>query len=408
MSSAQEQPVTRRVIFVDDDLLILGKYRKAAIAENVPWQGEYVDNASRALSKMSQMHFDAAVIDLLMPAGDSVKLLQEIASKYPSTLRIAISDQEKRAALQMQAPAHQHLAKPFDFGLLQKSLQRAFEASDLLPEGKLKRMLGSIQGLPTPPAVYAEILRELQSSEPDMEKVGEIISNDLSLTAKLLQLVNSAFFGLPRAISSPIEAAMFLGTGTVKALVLSIQTFTHFPKPDIQLVNQDTLWQHSWRTGVFAKSICEAEKAGYEIIQDAFISALLHDVGKLLLAASFPDEYRTSLKLAKEAALPEWEAELQLYQATHGEVGGYLLGLWGLPPSITKAVGCHNRTEESPQAGVTPLIIVHAANLLAHNPDKEFVNLPERTRHFLESAGVASKYDDWRRVCLEVSNRKQA
>jgi HD-like signal output (HDOD) protein/CheY-like chemotaxis protein len=372
----------RRVIFIDDDLLLLGKYRKGLMTQNVPWQAEYVDSAARALSKMAQSSFDAAVVDLVMPATDTNKLLQEIASKYPSTLRVAVSDQEKRTALQMQAPAHQHLAKPFDLNLLQNSLERAFEAGELLPEGKLKQMLGSIQGLPTPPAVYAEVLRELQSPEPDMEKAGEIISQDLALTAKLLQLVNSAFFGLPRAISNPIEAAMFLGTGTLRALVLSIQTFTQFPKPDIKLVNQDNLWQHSWKTGVFAKSMCDAEKLSFDLTQDIFIAALLHDVGKLLLAGNFPDEYGAALKLAKEAGLAEWEAESQLYQATHAEVGGYLLGLWGLSASIINAVGFHHRPENYSEKAFSPVTIVHVADFLAHNTVTEFAKLPERTRNY--------------------------
>jgi putative nucleotidyltransferase with HDIG domain len=397
-----DQPVPRRVIFVDDDLLLLGKYRKAFIAQNVPWQAEYVDSAARALSKMSQISFDAAVVDLVMPATDTNKLLKEIATRYPSTLRIAVSDQEKRTALQMQAPAHQHLAKPFEPALLQTSLARAFEATDLLPNGKLKQMMGTIQGLPTPPAVYAEVLRELQSLEPNMEKAGEIIAKDLGLTTKLLQLVNSAFFGLPRAISNPIEAAMFLGTGTLKALVLSIQTFSQFPKPDVQLVNQDSLWQHSWKTGVFAKTICEKEKMTFEVTQDAFIAGLLHDIGKLLMASNFPDEYRSALKLAKDSSSPEWEAELKLYQATHAEVGAYLLGLWGLAPSIINTVGSHHRPLESSPKGFSPLTAVHIANLLAHNAAVDYAQLPEGTRLYLESLGVGSKYEGWRQVCLRT------
>ncbi|MDB6030324.1 MAG: Response regulator, CheY-like [Verrucomicrobiales bacterium] len=406
IASPVQEPVQRRVILVDDDLLLLGRYRKAFTAQNLPWHVEYADNAARALSKMHQSSFDAAVVDLLMPETDTHKLLQEIAAKYPSTLRIAVSDQEKRTALQLKAPAHQHLAKPFDFGLLHSSLQRAFEAGDLLPSGKLKQMLAGIQTLPTPPSVYTEVLRELQSPDPDMEKAGEIIGKDLALIAKLLQLVNSAFFGLPRTISSPVEAAMFLGTGTLKALVLSIQTFTQFAKPDLELINQENLWQHSWQTGVFAKSICETERADFELTQNTFIAALLHDIGKLLLAASFPDEYRAALNLAKAEALPEWEAELQLYQATHSEVGGYLLGLWGLAPSITSAVAYHHRPEIVSDRGLTPLLVVHAANLLAHNTAIEFAQLPDRTRNFFEGVGGESKYETWRQACLQASSRK--
>lgn len=408
MSACVETPHQRRVIFVDDDLLLLGKYRKAFMAQNAPWQVEYVDNGARALSKMAQSRFDAAVVDLVMPATDTNQLLQEIARKYPTTLRIAVSDQEKRSALQMQAPAHQHLAKPFDLATLQNSLERAFEAGDLLPEGKLKQMLAGVQSLPTPPTIYSEILSELQSPEPDMEKAGEIVRRDLSLTAKLLQLVNSAFFGLPRSISDPVEAAMFLGTGTLKALVLSIQTFTQFPKPDIHLVNQDNLWQHSWKTGVLAKRICETERVSFDFAQDAFISALLHDIGKLLLATNFAEEYRAALKLAKESGCPCWEAELQLYQATHGEVGAYLLGLWGLAPAITKAVACHHRPEVAKQPGFTPTIAIHAANILAHNPATEFANLPGSSRQQFESAGVAERFNIWRQVCSEAMEKAKA
>lgn len=401
MSSANPAS-QRKILFVDDDLLLLGSYRKAFMADDLEWQIDYVDSAARALTKMAQVAYDAVIVDLVMPVMDGGKLLREIAAKYPLAVRIAVSEQEKRAALQQQARAHQHLTKPCDLKLLKEALNRAFAASALLPEGAFKGKVAGLQNLPTPPAIYGELLMELNKPEPSMEKVGDIINKDLALSAKLLQMVNSAFFALPRAMSSPLEAAMFLGTHTVSSLVLSIQTFTQTGSIDPALLSTDRLWQHSWMSGVFARKICEIERQKFDFAEAAFIAALLHDVGKLVMALGFPEEFRAALELARDSHRELWEAEWELYQSTHAEIGGYLLGLWGLGPAISESVAFHHRPQAGPQPNFSPLTVVHVANLLANRVQLEFANLPTATQEYLTAIGCKDKFDGWQKTCQEA------
>src|SRR5262249_55199978 len=163
-------------------------------------------------------------------------------------------------------------------------------------------------------------------------RAGQIVAKDMGLTAKILQLVNSAFFGLGRPIAHPEEAAMFLGSETLKALVLSLGIFSQFQHLRLTEFNVESLWKHSWTVGVLSKRLCELETARRVTTDEAFISGLLHDVGKLVLAGNYPERLEQNLRIARQQAIPLWEQENRTWGAGHAELGGHLLGLWGLRP----------------------------------------------------------------------------
>src|SRR5262249_55529513 len=141
-----------------------------------------------------------------------------------------------------------------------------------------------VSSIPSLPAEYRQIMQELQSDEPSLEKVGKIIAKDIGMTAKVLQLINSAFFGLRGRISSPEQAVRLLGLDTISSLVLVISVFSQIQIEKIQGFELEKLWQHSFVVGRLAKEIAQNECKDRIMMGDAYTAGLLHGIGMLILA----------------------------------------------------------------------------------------------------------------------------
>ena len=199
-----------------------------------------------------------------------------------------------------------------------------------------------------------------------MECVGEIISRDIARTAKILQLVNSAFFGVAQPINNPVEAAIYLGLNTIHSLVLSAEFFSQYDQKNCRAFLLETLAQHSWLTGGLARRVAQEERQDIKIIEQCFLAGLLHDVGQLILASGLPEEYAGVLAKSRDQNLPVGEVEQEFFGATHAEVGAYLLALWGLSNPITEAVALHHQPARCATPEFSPAVAVHAANVFAH------------------------------------------
>ena len=402
-ASGPKLPVERNILLV----LSPGQEGQAWCAElqamQPKWRLEPVLDSASALRAVSHKQFDAAVVDLTGAESDRVRLLRQIMEHAPATLRIGLAPPPERGTVpQIDAPAHQLLAKPCNPKVLIAVLARAFATQNFLADETLKKLISSLQSLPVLPAVYTQLLAELQSPEPSLEKAGAIVVRDPGLSAKMLQLVNSAFFGLGRLVADPAEAAMFLGSETLKALVLSLQVFAQFKEFSSKDFSVEALWSHSWATGVLARRICAAEEVGQAASAEAFIAGLLHDFGKLVFATNFPEKFAATLQLVQREKVTMWEAECRIYDASHAEVGGYLLARWGLPSPVVEAVAFHHRPGSARLQAFGPLTAVHVANVLSKATQTAgargsvFVDT-----NYLRSLGLGPRLAVWQQLCSE-------
>jgi putative nucleotidyltransferase with HDIG domain len=215
---------------------------------------------------------------------------------------------------------------------------------------------------------------ELRSPEPSIQKVGQIIERDPSMTAKILQLSNSAFFGLRRSISKPADAVAYLGLDRIQILFLAMHAFSQFTPPVTSAFSIERLWEHSISTAALAKSIVREEEASTGIAEDAFTAGLLHDIGKLMLACRLTERHTEAMTLARMKAIPLWVAEQQVLSVSHAEIGAYLLGLWGLPDTIVEAAAYHHHPSDCPNNTFCALTALHAAD--CHNSDHSYAGVP--------------------------------
>jgi HD-like signal output (HDOD) protein len=245
-----------------------------------------------------------------------------------------------------------------------------------------------------------EIVEKLNQPEMDLEEVGRIIAQDVGMTAQVLKLVNSAFFGLRRQLANASEAVTYLGGETMKSLVLSIHAFSQFESADLGEFSLDKLRSHSTEVAAAAKAIALAEGAEVKVVDEAFVAGMLHDIGKLVLLSNFGKQYREVFRLEQEKQVDASAAEERVFGANHADIGGYLLGLWGLPVPVVEAIALHHSPRSSPQKTFTPLTAVHVADALVHGAEANGAAVPpdRLDAQYLAELGLTGRIDAWRKA----------
>jgi putative nucleotidyltransferase with HDIG domain len=302
--------------------------------------------------------------------------------------------------------AHQYLAKPCEDDELKATIGRAFKIKELINHPGLREIVSRIDSLPTLPATYIELVEELKAEDASIEKIGDIISKDIGLTAKVLKLVNSSFFGVRQQITTPAKAVSMLGLDLVKAMALSSGTFNKFKHLKVPGFSLEKMWEHAMRTSAFAKIIAREGGLDRRDADTAFMAGLLHDIGKLLIAAHLPDSFAVINKLAEKISIPIFEAEEKVIGTNHSCIGAYLLGLWGLPQAVFDATAFHHSQHNWSGAKLNPATIIHIANALAecgediHQPQGIVNGLDYE---YLEKTGLLVSLAQWKAACADYS-----
>ena len=388
------------VLFVDDDPLILQGLQRMLRPMRNDWAMSFVESGPKALESMAELPCDVVVSDMRMPVMNGAQLLGEVKERYPRTVRLILSGHaDKELILQCVGTAHQFLLKPSDPETIRSAIARASAFNASVKSEQIRKLIVGMDTIPSIPAVYAEVVELLKKEDVGIDEVGEVISKDLAITAKLLKLVNSAFFGLCRQVSSPSEAAVYLGIDTLKSLVLGVNAFARFDGLKTPGVSIEKIWTHSLEVGAVARKIIEAEDGPRGFAEESFVAGLLHDIGKVVLATNLP-EYQKVLAHAAHDKIPLFQAEEQAFGANHADVAGYVLSLWGLPTRVVDAISHHHMPEPTAATGLNPMIAVHVADAAVHK--KMGLVDPEamlRTE-FLERIGATENVKRWMNLAL--------
>lgn len=352
----------KRILFVDDQPEILASLRNLLRRRRSLWDMAFALSGQEALAHFEQAPFDVIVSDMRMPVMDGATLLAAVKERYPNAARIILSGHSDHAmAMRAAQVAHQFLNKPCDAATLENVLQRTLALQDLIGNAQLRQIVGGIETLPILPKIYTDLSHALAEERATVPEVTAILEQDIAVCAKLLQIVNSAFFRLARQVTNIGEAVAYLGMNTIKNLVLAAKVFDiPEPLPKVKGLSIAALQAHSLHVASLSKAIAPRESA-----DAAFTAGLLHDIGILILAVGMPEQLDMALTCAAEEDRPFHQVERELYGTTHAEVGAYLLGLWGLPYPVVEAVANHHQPEQVPQRDFDLLAAVHIAECLA-------------------------------------------
>lgn len=405
----------KRILFVDDEPNVIEGLRRMLRKQRDAWEMEFVTSARAALERMSAEPFHVIVTDLKMPDMNGAELLEQVVEKYPDTVRIVLSGHaDEDMTTRAMRVVHQFLSKPTDAETLKAAVLRASSSSGGLNNGRIRAAVARCDTLPTLPTLYVELTKAIESDTSDARQIAAIISRDLAISAKILQLVNSSFFGLGRRVSSIEQTVSLLGVIRIRGLVLTENIVRQFtPPPSLRQFSTGAFWEHAALVAEVARCISRAEGQKEDRPDQAFTAGLLHDIGKLILASQHAQVYAEILDENARTAEPLWKIEMRRLNVTHAEVGAYLLELWALPQRITEAIAMHHEPSRIDYDGLCALTAVHAANVLSYalraaTPAEQETRLAELDRTYLERVRLADHLPQWKKFAEDALARTQA
>jgi len=351
-----------RILFVDDEQDILEGLKMALRKQRGEWDMDFALSGPEALVILEQKPVDVVISDMRMPGMDGAEFLAKVMERWPSCARLVLSGQaERESVMKAMSVAHQFLSKPLQADILKIVVSRAIKMQHLLHRPELLDLVGRIGDLPSLPGTYTELIRVTQDPNCTVQKIASVVEQDPLVSAKVLQLVNSAFFGLSQEIGSVNNAVRLLGPQMLMGMALSASMIEKV-STRIRMPNfLGTLQKRALRCCYWTRRLMPDGK----FKDEAVTAALIHDLGTVLLALADPWSYESIQERALKNPLAEHELEDSLFGVTHAEVGAYLFGLWGLPLVIVEAIACHHNPEMIGESDPTLLATLQGSDVLA-------------------------------------------
>jgi HD-like signal output (HDOD) protein/ActR/RegA family two-component response regulator len=329
------------ILFVDDDELILKTLQRQLRAYTDRWNATYVGSGEEALELLATRQFDILCTDMVMPGIDGAVLLRHVKTHHPSTLRVVLSGHNELRQVMRSVPfAHQRLLKPWDRQGLVGMLESASRLLHVVGDDTIRKSLSGIDALPSAPATYAKLASLIDNPNASLGAIADLIESDMAMSAKVLQLANSALVASGRKVSNVQDAVRMLGLLAIREYVLNpfLQVFEVFAAGQAGPDRFGKLARHAALTAHIARKIAPSDS----IRHLAFLTGLMHDIGRLILLSKLPELAAEIEREAEQKDCSVEDVELRRLGVTHAEIGGYLLGLWGIPPEICRAVSHHH------------------------------------------------------------------
>lgn len=363
-----DSKMKKKILFVTDQPKALRGLRKVLAPLRSQWQMDFAQTDSDALTILADSSYDAVATDMQPVETQGYRLLDRVGKLYPSVVRIFLTGRfDSGRVLESLGAAHFFLSKPFEAEKFKLTLERAFFMRSLLADRSLIELISRIDTLPSVPSLYHEVVFEAQLPNGSLAKVADIISKDVSMSAKLLQVVNSALFGFPGQVSSILRAVSLLGIENIKALILSLKIFTCCHPKNIPGYSLSGLWGHSLAVAMAARTMVTQQGLPQSSIDEAFMAGMLHDVGKIVLINKLPGECLKISELVNASGCKLYVAENEILGADHAQLGAYLMTIWGLSQATVEAIAYHHCPGKSSNRSFGPLTAVHLADALEHS-----------------------------------------
>ena len=356
-----------RVMFVDDDPLVV-----RGIARNMSMMGAKMTitvrtSAAEALAALEKELVDVIITDLYMPVVDGSDLLEEVRMRYPTVLRFVLSGEAKpEIMLNAARLAHQYLSKPCETAVLHKTIVEMLARMETIKNPEVAKTISLLEGVPSRQASLAEFLRLLSDNTVPLDQVTASLKKDPGLCARLLKVANSPYFGHSGSIESLDDAIGLLGMDMIVSMAATHKLFAVTPPPATSNLHLDVLWEHCVYVSSLIRHIGNKLKVPQSVLREASTAALLHDIGKLVMAYAVPSGFAAAYTRAAADHMPGWQAEYYIFGNHHAEIGGCLLKLWGLPHAVVDAVSMHHTPHHCTEERVGPVTLVHIADTLAH------------------------------------------
>ena len=397
-----------RVLFVDDEPRILDGLRRSLRGLFLRWDMEFADSGPAALRCLEQSPFEVVVADMCMPGMSGLELHEEIARRFPETVRIMLSGQcERQSLLRAVGAVHHFLNKPCEPQTLRFALERAFSLQNWLSTRWQRRLVCGELSIPASPYSHMRLVCELERPDPSIEQIGRIVSQDAGMAARVLQLVGSGFFGEPRHTADPAEAVELLKLEMVGMLAFSGWAFSPLSIGDSWTPLLERIIGHSLDVARTAAAIAEEEKQNPLFVQHAYLAGLLHESGVLLLAGNLTRRYLEVFDACRLTHTNLWQTETRELGVSHAEIGAAATSLWSVADPVVEAIALHHCPGRSLDRGFSPLTALHVAAVMQNETFTDGVDFAGGIDiDYLHGIGCADRLPQWRRISQTIERER--
>ena len=386
----------KTILFVDDEIKILDALKRKLHKWKNDWDILYTTSGKEALDLLQKRAInelptvDVVVCDMRMPGINGYELLKIIAKKYPQTIRFMLSGQSERNILIKSLNLiHQYFSKPCDTEVLFYSIFRIFNVRNFINNSNIINLVSQMKTLPVLPKIYNELEAELTTEDYSIKSVSDIVSKDIAISAKVLQLANSSYFAIGKSINCTQKAISIIGIECLKDLILTLHLFSQADDEMSKTFRLNSLWKHSLSTAHIAKYIATVLELNDSEKDLCFTAALFHDIGKLILATQFPVLYSdVYFKYNSKDSISLESYENQTFKTSHAEVGAYLMSLWGFNDIIVESILFHHNLSNITCNDVLPVVIVSIADYLDHQ-----INSSNQSMKTIDNYSIGINYN---------------
>lgn len=348
-------------------LLVSAESSVAALGEALGacagrWQARCVADSAQAMEALAAGAYDVVIGDVASGPEEALSVLERVKAERPDTARIVLgSRSEPDLSVRVLGAAQQCVAMPCASTELWKVVERTCCMNGLMHHRGIRDLLGGLERLPSVPRSYTAMTQAMAREEIHLGEIVAIVEKDTAMATRILQLINSAYFGQARRISSIPVAVSLLGLERLRTLALSTQVFAMLGEAESRAIRLDQLQQRALVTAQLARRFLAVSGRG----EEGFAAGLLQNVGMLVLAVCLKERYREVLDEAGQREVPVERVEGDRFGVTHAEVGACLLGRWGLPATIVEAVAFHHAPASVFHDDTALLDAVHVADAMA-------------------------------------------
>ena len=328
----------------------------------------HAPSAGAAIHELKSGSFDLILANITIAKPlDGVRLVQLILMRHVALHRIPvmiITSQKDREVIRecVRAGVVDYMVS-YDPVMLLQRIQKALTqhqslTTDQVREGVI-HALENVLVLPTISPVHIRLQQLLEDGTTSAEDVARVVALDQSITANVLRLSNSAFFGFSRRILSVKDAVALVGFKAVQVAVAAVSTFEALGRMPAKGFDRTAFWEHAIGCGAIARVLASKRDMDTD---HAFVAGILHDIGKVALDSYFPNYFASALKIASEKKIPIFQAEQAALPVTHEDVGRHLAERWNLPEPLVEVIGAHNSLSPGKTAHLKLVCLVHAAD----------------------------------------------
>lgn len=400
-----------RILLVDDEERIQRALARRLVGYSPNWEVITATSGIDALKMLEEQPVDLVVSDLQMPLMDGGIFLSKVRELYPQTIRFALSGHaQQKLMLKAISLAHQYFSKPCDSMILAKAIESALSDADRMGEAQIREILVRINQFAPMSEIFKQLEQKLQDSSASLSDISDIIVQDPAITAKVLQVANSSFFGAGQKISVLEEAVGMLGVDSIRSLIAVFTVLEEAVQQPYSSEIANRVWKHSLEVSHMAQEIAHTHLKRTDLDGAISTLAILHDLGVWLLADQYQEKYELVINSARANETPMWFAEKNEFGVSHAEVGAMLFNLWGLPESLVEMVLFHHQPSLANSSVPAEIFAcVHIADILDqgyHSASESHCCISKLDKDYLEKLNLPTECSYWQEWGFKYSTLK--